>query len=402
MRKKGLHGKIRSMKVIAAITELNPLHKGHEYFFNAIRSLSGADLCITVMSGDYVQRGEPAIVNKYARAEMAVRGGCDLVLELPLRYSLGNAGTFASGAMGILDSLGVVDEVWFGSECGDIRRIRSAAEILADEPDDFKRILQERLKAGDPYPKARETALCSVCGEEYREVLSNPNNILGIEYCIAAHRLNSRIAMKTIKRTGSSYENPELSEEFSSALSIRKALLSSADPGILSGQLPDYSAKILQEQGGYLTADDFSDLLKYRLMEETAESLCTYQDVSPDLAKRIKNLENGFTGFSDFALKVKTRNYTYSHVARALFSILLKIRPQDLPSCVRILAMRDCGALLNAIRENGTCLLAAGASAMPESEYGNDLFASNLYESLRSLRFSVPFVHERSRKFLKL
>lgn len=393
------------MKTVAIITEFNPFHKGHEYFLREVRKRSGADRIIAVMSGDFVQRGEPAVVGKYARSKAAVMGGCDLVLELPVRFSLSDAGGFAAGAFGIIQSLGCVDELWFGSECGTIQTLMNAAESLSHESPIFKSRLQSRLKNGMNYAAARAEALSSLYGQNVSEILHGPNNILGIEYCTAAIKSGSRIRLNTITRQGGAYDDPELSDGFSGALAIRKALQSADKEGIspeVCRALPDYSLQTLKDENGFLFADDFSLLLRYRLLEETTESLYGYAGVSQNLARRIKNLENEFLTLSDFILKIKTKNYTYSHVSRALFAILLKIKKHcDLSEAksapIRMLAMKEGSEdLPGLIKEKGSIPVTSSASDC----LFEDCFAYSVYESVRSLKTAHPFVHESSRRFL--
>ena len=397
------------MKTAGVITEFNPFHSGHEYFLRTVRERSGADYIVAVMSGDFVQRGEPAIVSKYVRAEAALYGGCDLVLELPVRYSLSDAGGFASGAVSILMGLGCIDELWFGSECGEIGPLLRMAEILNNEPEEFKAELQSRLKAGDSYPKARAAALKTALDGDFSLLTDSPNNILGMEYCRAALKMNAPFALKTLRREGSGYQEDRLEPGFPSALAIRKALLSSpasilsTDNSLCPNPLPEKSRDLLSREPGFLRADDFSALLGVRLLEEDAGGLEACAGVSADLAKRILHNTNRLVRFEDFALDIKTRNITLSRVSRALFSILLKIpAEQSSLSVVRILAMRDCAALLKAVSEKGSLRTEASSSKIPPEVYGEDLYASSVYERVRSARFGVPFIHEHTRKLICL
>ena len=406
------HAMIFYMKTAAVIAEFNPFHKGHEYFLGEVRNRSGADFIIAVMSGDFVQRGEPAIADKYTRAETALAGGCDLVLELPVRWALGDAGSFAYGAVSILHALNTVDELWFGSESGRVDPFQRAARVLLEEPAPFKESMQSRLKSGASYPKARAEAFCELYGENNAALFSSPNNILGLEYAAAAFSLNSTISLNTIQRYGG-YNDPDINASFASALAVREAVLAAADSGKNTGglpksvctQLPSCSEKLLRTRPGFLTPDDFSGILRYRLMEETAQSLSEYEGISPDLAGRIKNRENGFSSFSDFAMKLKTRNYTYSHIARALFHIILKIKkraPQSFPKSVHLLGMKNCGELTKSIKQNSAVRLEASMAGVPDEIHRETLFASNLYESLLSIRFGAPFVHEYEHKLVRI
>ncbi len=193
------------MKVCAVIAEYNPFHLGHAYHLRQARLLTEADYIIVVMSGDFVQRGDPALVDKYARAKAALSCGADLVLELPSCFATGSAEYFARGAVSMLDHLGMVDYLCFGSECTDIQFLAQFAEIFLEEPEPYKRILLEKLKLGYSYPTARSNALIIAYPALAADisVVSSPNNILGIEYIKALHRRRSHILPVNIRRIGS-------------------------------------------------------------------------------------------------------------------------------------------------------------------------------------------------------
>ena len=390
------------MKTSVIITEFNPLHRGHEYFIRKVRELSGCDWLIAVMSGDFVQRGEPALFNKYVRTEAALNAGIDLVLELPVRSSLGNAGAFASAGVQIADALGCVDELWFGSESGEITEFLSLAALLAEESPDFKAGISDELKKGLPYPAARAAAAESLFGSGPAALLSGPNNVLGLEYCTAALRMEAGFSLHTVKREGFGYNDLTPGSSFASAAAVRNEYLKGGADAV-SGLVPSYVFNRISSEPGGVVSDDFSQLLKYRLLQETGESLAEYNEVTPDLARRIKNLENECVLLSGFAMNVKTRNITYTHVCRALFNILLGIK-KEAPgtSFVRCLGMKDCGPLIRRIRESGSVRFYTQAAAVPKGEYASDLFASDLYESVKAGKFHAPFVQECSRKFIRL
>lgn len=390
------------MKASVIITEFNPLHRGHEYFIRQVRERSGCDFLIAVMSGDFVQRGEPALFNKYVRTEAALHAGVDLVLELPVRSSLGNAGAFASGGVQIADDLGCIDELWFGSESGEIQEFLSLAALLADESPDFKALVSGELKKGLSYPAARAAAAERLFGCSRSSLLEGPNNVLGLEYCTAALRAKAGFSLHTLKRKGSGYNDVLPGNGFASAAAVRNGYLKGGASAV-AGLVPEYVFERLSSEPGGLTADDFSQLLKYRLLQETGESLTGYSEVTPDLARRIKNLENECVLLSSFAMKLKTRNITYTHVCRALFNILLGIKKEAQgTSFVRCLGMKDCGPLIRKVRESGSVRFCTQAAAIPKEEYASDLFASDLYESVKAGKFSASFIQEYSRKFIYL
>ena len=216
------------MKVAGIIAEYNPFHKGHQYHIEETRKQTGADYVIAVMSGDYVQRGEPAIADKYMRTRMALSGGVDLVIEMPVIYATASAEYFATAGIGILDRLGCVDYLSFGSEWADVEDYSSYATLFLEEPEEYRQILQEQLKRGKSFPEARAfTAgklLFDSKPETAVEFLKEPNHILGLEYIKALRRRNSSIQPITVKRKGNHYHEKILAEEYSSATSIRREL----------------------------------------------------------------------------------------------------------------------------------------------------------------------------------
>jgi len=271
------------MKVVGLITEYNPFHNGHLYHIQKALELTGADRVVVVMSGNYVQRGTPALMPKELRTKAALCNGASLVLELPLAYATGTAEQFAFGAVSILHKLGCIDTLCFGSECGNIEILQEIASILHSETDEYKTLLQQFLREGASFPVARSKALDTLYpGKNYKSILDHPNNILGIEYLKSLLRLKSTINPCTIKRSASEYHDTKLNASFSSATAIRQALIS-GDVAVLKGHVPDNVYSLFETT--YLKrypieSNDFSLLLKHRLMLETKHSICDYADVS--------------------------------------------------------------------------------------------------------------------------
>ena len=378
-----------------------------------VRRRSGADHLIVIMSGDFVQRGEPAVFDKYCRTEMALSCGADLVLELPAAASCGSAQRFAEGAVSILEHLGAVDELWFGSEAGDIMPLLSAAGQLGMESDTFRAELKDALSKGLSFPAAREQALSKNGLSDSGRIsglLSAPNNILGLEYCLALNKYSSRMQPHTLPREGSSYSSLSMPDKgYASAAAVRRAVfdgrpLSSFAPYLPAAALPVYE-KIFQESVP-VCADDFSDMLLYQLQKEDAGNLSGYLDVSEDLANRIVNLRCRFASFSSFAALLKTKNRTLTQVRRALLHVLLGIRSADMEQVlqapyVRVLGFsRSASPLLSLIQERGQTALVTKASALSSYPSGRDVFASRLYESVRSVKAGVPAVDEFRRPVL--
>jgi len=353
------------MKVVGLITEYNPFHNGHKYHIEEAKRVTGADYVIAVMSGNFVQRGTPAVIDKYSRTEMALRNGVDLVLELPVCYSTASAEFFALGAVSLLDKLGIVDTLCFGSECGDITLIQEAAQFLLHTPASFDTCLQSFLKDGLPYPAARSKALeqsleavDNVNMHALLEVLTEPNNILGIEYVKAIYRLNSSITPITIHRISSHYHDNNLSATnkpnsdfsmvssdgeadiselvISSATAIRGAILQiDCNTNVcLSGvkdSVPDDVFQFLIENHMKtfpISDEDFGQIIKYKLLAEDRQSLTNYMDISGDLSDRMKNIPDFNLSISKLAQKIKTKNMTLTRINRALIHLLLNIQTE--------------------------------------------------------------------------
>ena len=401
------------MKIAAIITEYNPLHAGHAYQLEEVRRRSGADYIIVLMSGDYVQRGCPAIFDKFLRAEMALLCGADLVLELPCACATASAPRFAQAAVALLQGLGVVDQLWFGSEAGQMEPFLALADLLSQEPACYRHPLQAALRSGHSFPKARMLAL-TACFSEWRlpfateddlkAFLAAPNNILGLAYCQALLQARSSIQPRTMHRIGSGYHSFALSKAYSSATAIRQFLLEQK-PEVIQDQVPARVYPLIQracQANSCLQEDDFSLPLRYQLLRETESSLCQYLDLPRDLAHRILRLQNQYASFSQFSLLLKTRNDTLTHIQRALLHVLLGITPQDAaaacaPAFARILGFRTCPPLLSAIKKEGSLPLVSKPGNLPPGCYERDLFASHLYESLKAWKSQQPFVHEYSR-----
>lgn len=199
--------------------------------------LTGADRVIVVMSGDFVQRGAPAVIPKHLRAESALLSGASLIIELPVCFATGSAEYFAQGSISLLNQLGCIDSICFGSECGDLHLLKEIAQILADEPIEYQTALKQALKEGASFPAARQEAL-NIYSDKYSEILASPNNILGIEYLKALAKIHSKMEPFTIKRIGAGYHDMDIDGQFSSATAIRSDIYQLADVNSSSESLP--------------------------------------------------------------------------------------------------------------------------------------------------------------------
>ncbi len=419
------------MKVLGLITEYNPFHNGHKYHIEEAKRITNADYVIAVMSGNFVQRGAPAVIDKYTRTAMALNNGIDLVLELPVCYSTASAEYFSHGAVDLLNKLGVVDAICFGSECGDLELIKEAADFLIQAPASFHAALQEALKEGMTYPAARTKAYLGTMQEvsaEKKEAITSlllePNNILGIEYVKSLHRLGSSITPYTITRLSAHYHDDMLSEEqdtsISSATAIRRAIFekdSAADYFKLMKQ--SVPADVYQtllgsyEKGYPLSEEDFAASIKYKLLMTNRENLSEYLDLTSDLSDRIKKLSPYPKQISELAQAIKTRNVTLTRINRALVHLLLDIKKKDFEAYnsegynryVRVLGLRrEASILLRTMNARGTLPIITKVSKADEALddlakkiLKTDILASDLYNQVVYDKFKVLLPNEYQR-----
>ena len=427
------------MKIVGLITEYNPFHNGHLYHMQKAKEITGADSVIAVMSGNYVQRGAPAIMPKHLRAEVALEAGIPLVLELPVCYASGSAEYFADGAISLFEKLGCIDSICFGSECGDYYLLEKVAHVTADEPEAYKQTLQDALKQGLSFPLARQAALKAYFQDpSLDDILEQPNNILGIEYIKALYLRKSPIGAYTIRRKISGYHDKELSPGYSSASAIRRLLAFAGnsvhlaseemydEPGLsevltrLEGQVPPSCIRSLEETHRVrypVYANDLSLLFRYRLLTETRESLAGYLDMTEELANRMINHANDFITFDQFCDLLKTRDMTYSRISRCLLHILLNIRTEDMTlykeegGCqyARVLGFSKDGAkLLTRIKRTSSVPLLTkltqteGLSKTGLRMLRQDIFAADLYESVITDKFKMPFISEYQQQIVRV
>ncbi len=382
------------MKTIAVIAEFNPFHNGHLHLIKTCKEQLKADRCLVIMSGDFVQRGAPAIMDKFTRTQMALSAGADAVFELPIYYSTGSAEYFARGSVSILDKLGLVDYLCFGSECDDIAALTRCAEALNNESDEYKKALSDNLQSGMSYPSARAKALSQVTKMD-ETLLSEPNNILAIEYIRAISEFNSKIIPFTVKRIGEGYNSDKLAP-YASATAIRESLLSEKDLSKICSSVPDFCHEILGSyDGSYATANAFSEFLKYRLILEKNRGFEKYLDVTADLSNRISDAVEKAGTFDDFCSLIKSKNVTYSRVSRCLLHILLNITADNMQeykeegytSYGRILGMKESSSdLIRDIKKTSSIpvfinLKEANSSLSPLQKrlFDETLTASELY-----------------------
>lgn len=324
------------MNITGIITEYNPLHNGHIYHINESKKLTKCDGIVCIMSGNFAQRGIPSIVDKWERTKLALHYGVDLIIELPTIYSLSSAEFFAFGAITLLSSLGVINNICFGSESGNIDDIKQISEVLCKEPKLFKDSLKAYLDEGLSYPVARSNALIKYFKNNYKikDILNNSNNILGIEYCKSIIRCNSTIVPYTIVRKGSSYNESSLYDSFSSATSIRHYLKSNKDISILKDILPKETFNTMLKnisENSLAFEDSILKFIKYKSLTQN-NKLEKLPDVSEGLHNKIYKSLKEHSSYEDVILNTKSKRYTYTRLSRILCQYFIGMEEYDLLS----------------------------------------------------------------------
>ncbi|RGF55200.1 nucleotidyltransferase family protein [Clostridium sp. AF36-4] len=370
------------MNVVGIIAEYNPFHKGHAYQIQKAKEQCGAEFAVVVMNGDFVQRGEPAIFDKYTRTKEALWGGADLIFELPVRFGLSSAGDFAMGGILALNALPFVTHLCFGTETGDLTPLLQAASFLCDEPDSYRTRVKHFVKQGILYPKARSLALAAESGLP-TETWDSPNNILGLEYCVALQKLHSKIKPFTIRREGQGYhdnDTPALSD-FPSATFLRKQIRKAGEKENLS-------------------LSDFSSLIGYSLL--TAKDLCRIKDITPDLSDRIRNELPKYREINEFVKTIKNPSLTTGRIKRSFFQCLFDIEKEEpVMPYLRVLGMKKEASSLLSQKENASCqILTKLAFDVPKMDdtakklFAKDLLASDLYRQVFCHKYNQTLPNE--------
>ena len=418
------------MKTIGIIAEYNPFHNGHAYQISHVKKTLGADYVVVAMSGDFVQRGAPAIIDKYTRSRMALSCGADLVLELPLCFATASAEDFAMAGVTLFDRLGVTDGICFGAETANLALLNDIAALLTEEPKSYRNALSSYIKEGLTFPAARTRALTDcLCADTskttdvnvFAEALSSPNNILAIEYLKAIKRRHSALTPFLLPREGAGYHDTSLPEKavstlphFASATAIRQALLPTPDASglsALSPVLPPAAFSLLEEAlSAYppVTENDFSQILGYLLLSGAARDkdiFSEFADCNADISRRICALVSSYHDFKSFTEEIKSRDITHTRAARILTHILLSVTKDDVAQAkssdyipyLRMLGFRkDAAPLLSAIKKNADVpLISRLSDVRPDTQKNilsqnafhvleKDIFAADLYTQIRS------------------
>ncbi|NLJ88142.1 MAG: nucleotidyltransferase [Epulopiscium sp.] len=415
------------MRVLGLITEYNPFHNGHLYHLEESKKITNSDFTVVVMSGNYVQRGEPAIVDKWTRTKMALEAGADLVLELPVVYATSSAEFFAFGAISILHHSNITDCISFGSELGSIDLLSQIADFLFFESDHYKMKLKAYVSKGLAFPLARNKALISefidkkinIPKEELNKILSSSNNILAIEYLKALKLLKSPIEVFTIKRQGASYNSTQLDSIFASATGIRNSLKNN-DYSILYKTMPKKCADLFLESINLGKApvyyNDFSFELQYLLKTMPPETISKIMEIDEGLENRI--IKSGMNHFyiNDLTKSIKTKRYTLTKIQRALLNMLLQIYSKDFwdfhnnggPQYIRILGFRKTASpLLKKLKLNSNLPIISNIKksyvnlqGLPKKMLEKEIYATDIYslhypkvsQRIGGLEFSSPLI----------
>ena len=322
-------------KVLGIISEYNPFHNGHLYHLIKSKKITNAEYTIAVVGGNFTQRGNASLLDKWSKTEMALLNGIDLVIELPLLYSISSAENFAEGAIKILDSLQIVDTISFGTETSDITILDRFADILYNEPKEYKALLSHELSKGMSYPKARENALMLYLNDirRFAPILSSPNNILGIEYLKALKKYKSTITPLSIQRIKSGYNDINFSGNIASATAIRNLILNHEYKD-LNKILPISSYSILKEniKKGHIVRDisNFDKIVLYKLRSMSIEEISNLPDVSEGLEYSIKKAADSCNTIYEFINIVNSKRYTKTRLQRILLYALLNVTKKDI------------------------------------------------------------------------
>ena len=409
------------MKVLGIITEYNPFHNGHKHHIEEAKKITGADYVIAVMSGDFVQRGAPAIISKYDRSLMALNNGVDLIFELPICYSTGSAQYFALGAVALLNSLGIVDYLCFGSESGNIKNLEEAASLFYYPNESFQSILYSYIREGFSYPAARAKAAEYMLDNDSKnkknnivKVISEPNNILGIEYIKALKQINSSITPITIKRHEANYHDEDPGSLISSATAIRSILEN------IPLKLSSIMASVPKSVYDYftdnhnirypITIEDFAAIIKYKLLFEDNKELASYLDLSSDIADRIKNIDIQDKCMTKLSQDIKTKNITLTRVNRALIHVLLNIKKESFQEYMekgiiyylRVIGMKkEASHLIRKIKSQGRLPVITKVSRANQQldtlgmrMLNQDIMATHLYNQVIHDKFRTSILNE--------
>lgn len=403
------------MKAVGLVTEYNPFHNGHLYHLNKAMELTGADISVAVMSGDFVQRGEPAVLDKYTRASMALNSGVNLVIELPVNYAVSSAESFAAGALKVLNYI-KADSIAFGSESGDIERLSKLAHILCDNEDTLYKEISKYTANGISYAAARQKVVEKLTDKDTAAMLTSSNNILAVEYLKAIIKNNYAIKPYTVQRQGDAYNDTNIRSDYASATALRGNL--KADN--ISKYIPVKAGLILSSNANYIYPDDITEVLFTRLLDILfasnydknvfIENVMQYPDVSKEIAGRLyksamdmitrtvpqgaESKDNGVFSFGSLCEHIKTKEVPLSRIKRALVRITLGLDKKHMEKYanepyIRVLGFDKKGQeYLSYIRKNVEVPLITKTADYKEMLL-DDIHAANIYNMIVAGKYGV-------------
>ena len=403
------------MKAVGLVTEYNPFHNGHLYHLNKAMELTGADISVAVMSGDFVQRGELAVLDKYTRASMALNSGVNLVVELPVNYAVSSAESFAAGALKVLDYI-KADSIAFGSESGNIERLSKLAHILCDNEDTLYKEISKYTANGISYAAARQKVVEKLTDKDTAAMLTSSNNILAVEYLKAIIKNNYAIKPYTVQRQGDSYNDTDIRSEYASATALRENL--KADN--ISKYIPVKAGLILSSNTNYIYPDDITEALFTRLLDILfassydknvfIENVMQYPDVNKEIAGRLyksamdmitrtvqqmsESKDNGAFSFGSLCEHIKTKEVPLSRIKRALVRITLGLDKKHMEKYsnapyIRVLGFDKKGQeYLSYIRKTVEVPLITKTADYKEMLL-DDIHAANIYNMIAAGKYGV-------------
>lgn len=410
------------MNITGIIAEYNPFHNGHAYHLSSAKEQNDADFLIVVMSGNFVQRGAPALLDKSIRAKMALLEGADLVIELPPLWSSASAQFFACAGTALLENLGCVNTLCYGCETPDPALFSIIANLTAKEPAAYRQSLTGFLKKGESYASARQKSLIQLLPEQrpsdVTKILEHPNNILALEYIRAVADLHSSMYLCPIQRKGQGYHSQNTLDTFTSATAIRNYLAKRQDSSLLpiKHALPESIYHMLssyQDTHPFLFPGDLSQMMHYCLIKNEATGFCDFADCTPDLSNKIRRNLQSYTDFDSFCTLLKSKDIAYTRISRILLHILLEIRTSDYAfwrsksytPYARVLGFRkEASGLLTLLKQHSSIPLLMRASDAKKLLSGQTmnffqkhLFADSIYRALviEKNRQAVPDEYHR-------
>jgi predicted nucleotidyltransferase len=396
------------LNICGIVAEYNPFHNGHVYHIEETKKITECDGIVAIMSGNFIQRGVPALFDKWTRTKMALKNGVDLVIELPSYYATSSAEYFAQGSVALLDGLGVVKNISFGSNTTDIDALKRIANVLYLEPENYKKLLQSELKRGVSYPIARSNALKNFLKKEYdakyiADILLDSNNILGIEYLKALLYSNSQIKPVVVERKGSTYNSTEVIDNICSATAIRE-LLEKNDLKTVGEVVPKDTFEVINtailDGMSPMFLKNYEKEILYVLRRCTTEELANIADVTEGIENLLKKATNEGMELENIIDILKTKRYTRTRIQRILLHTLLNVTKSDVenykynPQYIRVLGFNKTGEkILSQIHNNSNLPVVTSVSkflknANPTSKkmLEKDIMATNIY----TLGYQIP------------